>query len=60
MKTKLAGLLALCMVLTMAFSVSAAELTDMYDGTIEISGTAKPNQKRIFWFLRRTLRRRRQ
>lgn len=45
MKTKLAGLLALCVALTMAFSVSAAELTDMYDGTIEISGTAKPNQK---------------
>lgn len=45
MKTKLAGLLALCMVLTMAFGVSAAELTDMYEGTIEISGTAQPNQK---------------
>ncbi len=45
MKTKLAGLLALCMVLTLTCSVSAAELTDMYDGKIEISGTAQPNQK---------------
>lgn len=45
MKTKLAGLLALFMVLTMAFGASAAELTDMYNGTVRVEGTDQPNRK---------------
>ncbi len=45
MKTKLAGLLAVFMVMAMALSVNAAELADMYDGTVRLEGTAQPNQK---------------